>query len=177
MHVLLRQVTADDLPVLDAWRGDPDAEGEFNDFGLAPSRSTVDGNHLVVEADGHPIGTVSWQEVRYGPNDESRAVNIGIALIPEARGKGHGAVAQRMLARYLFATTPVNRVEASTDVDNLAEQKSLERAGFTREGVIRGAQFRAGAWHDLIGYSCLRDEVSAQLSEPGASDGERESDN
>ena len=160
MAVLLRQVTAADLPLLDAWRGDPLAEGEFNDFGLAPTRSTVEGNHLLVEADGEPIGTVSWQEVRYGPNDESRAVNIGIALIPDARGKGHGAVAQRMLARYLFSTTPVNRVEASTDVENIAEQKSLERAGFIREGVLRGAQFRSGSWHDMVGYACLRDEVS-----------------
>ena len=159
MAVVLRQVAVGDIPLLDEWRRDPRAEGEFNDFGLAPTRSAVDGNHLLVEADGEPIGTVSWQEVRYGPNDESRGVNIGIALIPEARGKGHGAVAQRMLARYLFATTPVNRVEASTDVENIAEQKSLERAGFTREGVLRGAQFRAGAWHDLIGYACLRDEA------------------
>ncbi|MEP6667070.1 MAG: GNAT family protein [Nocardioidaceae bacterium] len=159
MAVVLRQVVEGDLPLLDAWRADPHAEGEFNDFGLPATRSVVDGNHLVVEADGEPIGTVSWQEVRYGPNDQSRAVNIGIALIPDARGKGHGAVAQRMLARYLFATTPVNRVEASTDVENIAEQKSLERAGFTREGVLRGAQFRAGGWHDMMGYACLRDEV------------------
>jgi RimJ/RimL family protein N-acetyltransferase len=159
MAVVLRQVTADDLPLLDEWRRDPNAEGEFNDFGMTPTRSAIDGNHLVVEADGRPIGTVSWLEVRYGPNDQSRAVNVGIALIPDARGNGHGAVAQRMLARYLFATTPVNRVEASTDVENIAEQKSLERAGFTREGVLRGAQFRAGAWHDLIGYACLRDET------------------
>ena len=156
MTITLRQVTAQDLPLLDEWRADPDAEGLFNDFGLEPTGATVEGNHLVVEADGEPIGTVSWQEVRYGPNDESRAVNIGIALVPAARGKGYGAAAQRLLATYLFATTSVNRVEASTDVDNVAEQKALERAGFTREGLLRGAQFRAGGWHDLIGFSRLR---------------------
>jgi RimJ/RimL family protein N-acetyltransferase len=71
---------------------------------------------------------------------------------------GHGSAAQRMLAGYLFATTPVNRVEASTDVENIAEQKALERAGFTREGVLRGAQFRDGGWHDLVGYARLRDD-------------------
>jgi RimJ/RimL family protein N-acetyltransferase len=91
MVVALRPVTAQDLPLLDQWRQDPKAEGEFNDFGLEPARATVEGNHLVVEADGEPIGTVSWQEVRYGPNDESRAINIGIALVPSARGVGHGS--------------------------------------------------------------------------------------
>ncbi len=62
----------------------------------------------------------------------------------------------RQVAEYLFATTNVNRVEASTDVDNLAEQRALEKAGFPREGVLRGAQFRSGAHHDL--FSRLRDD-------------------
>ena len=51
----------------------------------------------------------------------------------------------------------MHRVEASTDVTNLAEQRALEKAGFTREGVLRGAQHRAdGVHHDLVGYAILR---------------------
>ncbi|MEO6713505.1 MAG: GNAT family protein, partial [Mycobacteriales bacterium] len=57
---------------------------------------------------------------------------------------------------HLFATTDVFRIEASTDVENVAEQRSLERAGFTREGVLRRAQFRSGAYHDIVLYSRLR---------------------
>lgn len=93
-----------------------------------------------------------------GPNPESAAWNIGISLMPEARGQGYGTEAQRQVAGYLFETTSINRVEASTDIENLAEQRSLEKAGFVREGVQRGAQFRAGAHHDLIVYSRLRDD-------------------
>jgi hypothetical protein len=77
-------------------------------------------------------------------------------------GQGHGAEAQRQLAAYLFATTRVERLEASTDVDNLAEQRSLEKAGFTREGVLRSAQFRDGAFHDLVLYSRLRGDRPSQ---------------
>ena len=83
---------------------------------------------------------------------------LGIDLLPDARGKGYGAEAQRLFADWLFANTPANRVEAQTDVDNVAEARSLERAGFTREGILRGAQFRAGAYHDLIVYSRLRSD-------------------
>lgn len=171
MTVRLRAVTSEDVPLLERWRGRPEDEGEFNDFGLSrqgPStlrrsveEGTVigaDGGLLVVEVDGQPIGSVSWHSEHYGPNPESRCFNIGIALVPAGRGRGHGTAAQRMLADYLFATTTVNRVEASTDVDNVAEQRALERAGFTREGVIRGAQFRRGGWHDLVGYSRLRSD-------------------
>ena len=93
-------------------------------------------------ADGEPIGIVGWHAVGYGPNAESSGWNIGIALLPEARGHGHGTDAQALLAAYLFENTDVNRIEAQTDVDNIAEQRSLEKAGFVREGTARGAQFR-----------------------------------
>ena len=43
-------------------------------------------------------------------------------------------------------------------MDNLAEQRALERAGFTREGVLRHAQFRDGGFHDMVLYSRLRDD-------------------
>lgn len=170
-RVRLRDVTLEDADMLDAWNADPVAIGEFNDFGLerdlvdrealerGPLRNDHNG-HLIIEviAEGRPIGSVGWHQVRYGPSTTSGAWNIGISLVPEARGKGFGAEAQRLLADYLFANTSVNRVEASTDVDNVAEQRSLEKAGFTREGVVRGSQFRAGAFHDLVVYSRLRDD-------------------
>ena len=99
---------------------------------------------LIVEVieTGEPIGTVGWHGIGYGPNSASRAWNIGIALIPSARGHGYGGEAQRLLAEELFRTTDANRVEASTDVENLPEQRALEKAGFTREGS--GAARRCG---------------------------------
>ncbi|MGZ8562299.1 MAG: GNAT family N-acetyltransferase [Candidatus Limnocylindria bacterium] len=169
-RVLLRDITVADADLLDAWTT-PEAQGEFNDFGMprspAPREALAAGplrnehnGQLIVElvADGSAIGTVSWHRVMNGPNPESAAWNMGIALVPEARGRGYGSEAQRQLADYLFETSDANRVEASTDVANLAEQRSLEKAGFTREGVQRGAQFRAGAYHDLVVYSRLRDD-------------------
>jgi RimJ/RimL family protein N-acetyltransferase len=88
----------------------------------------------------------------------NRAWNIGISLIPEARGQGYGPIAQQLLADYLFDTTDANRVEAQTDVENAAEQRALEKAGFVREGAARGSQYRAGRYHDLITYARLRSD-------------------
>jgi RimJ/RimL family protein N-acetyltransferase len=165
--IRLRALTDSDIPLLDA-RADPSVEGEFNDFGpikaLAALRRVVElgvtagspEGYLVVEVHGQVAGSVSWHTVAYGPNMESRCPNIGIALRPGWRGRGYGATAQRMLADYLFAASAANRVEASTDVENVAEQKALERAGFTREGVLRGAQWRNNGWHDLVSYARLR---------------------
>jgi RimJ/RimL family protein N-acetyltransferase len=65
---------------------------------------------------------------------------------------------------YLFAHTQVNRVEAVTEVTNFGEQRALEKAGFTREGILRGTTFRQGQWHDQVIYSVLRHEV--ELEDP-----------
>ena len=59
----------------------------------------------------------------------------------------------------LFRHTATNRVEAHTDVDNTAEQRALEAAGFQREGIIRGAQWRDGAYRDGYLYSILRSDL------------------
>lgn len=115
-----------------------------------------DEGRLVVELDGRPVGAVQYFPSHYGPNRGSQALMLGISIEPESRGQGVGSRAQRLVADYLFRETLTHRVEASTDVENRAEQRALEKAGFTREGVIRGAQWRSGAWHDLVLYGRLR---------------------
>jgi len=173
LPIRLRDATLGDADLLDGWARSPAAKGEFNDFGPPPDdgsatrQSLAEGplrnernGQLIIErvADGRPIGTVGWHEVHYSPPPKSRAWNIGISLVPEARGQGYGGIAQRLLADHLFDTTDANRVEAQTDVENVAEQRALEKAGFVREGIARGSQFRAGAHHDLVTYSRLRND-------------------
>ncbi len=174
-RVRLREATLADAAVVDAWNADPDFAGEYGDFGgplhgplakqLAHGQRQLGAYRgaLLVEriADGVLIGDVSWHPERYGPNAESTAVNFGITLAPEFRGQGLGVEAQRLLAELLFELYPdLARVEASTDVTNHPEQRALEKAGLTREGVLRRAQYRRGAHHDLVLYSLVRDELS-----------------
>lgn len=173
-EVRLRPVTLNDLPWLVARYTEAET-GPWNWFGFRSETEIVrhfdqDGflgelsGKLIVELDGDdgpvPIGDVSWHAVDYGPPPASRGWNIGITLCPEWRGFGHGTRAQRRLAEHLLATTPVERIEASTDVENAAERRSLEKAGFTFEGVLRRAQFRGGAWRDLASYSLVRTDLA-----------------
>jgi RimJ/RimL family protein N-acetyltransferase len=170
-QIVLRELRPEDIPLLTLWEQRAAQDQPFNHFDHPDRASrfsegfpeggfiTPDQGRLIIElTDGTVLGDLSWHQERYGPNAESAAFNIGIALLPAHRGKGYGSRAQRLLARHLFATSGVNRVEASTDIDNVAEQRALSKAGFTREGVLRGAQFRAGAFHDLVLYSILRGE-------------------
>jgi RimJ/RimL family protein N-acetyltransferase len=169
--VRMRDIELADADVVD-WLNDQKEVGGFNDFGLpttptprdalarGPLRNEYNGNLLVETLSGEPIGTVQWRAVFYGPPGDSRAWQIGIELKPDARGKGYGTEAQRLLADWLFQATDANRVEAGTDIENVAEQRSLEKSGFVRDGVLRGSQFRAGAYHDLVIYSRLRSDSS-----------------
>jgi RimJ/RimL family protein N-acetyltransferase len=176
-QVTLRPVTEDDLPFLARLRNDPAAAGQYGWFGWRdPGRDPRrwaesgllgdSGGTLIVLLDDDCAGSVSWRKVPAGPI--ASCWNIGITLAPEFRGRGCGSAAQRLLARYLFAHTLAYRVEASTETSNIAEQRALEKAGFTREGVLRGAMFRQGEWHDLVVYSVLRDEVTLDDATPEA---------
>jgi len=102
---------------------------------------------LIVE-DGIPVGDMSAHPHFYGPNAGSKAMNMGITIADEHRGRGIGTQAQRMLAELLHSRGVV-RVEASTDISNIAEQRALAKAGFICEGTLRGAQMRGDGRHDL----------------------------
>jgi RimJ/RimL family protein N-acetyltransferase len=171
-------VTEDDLSWLASQRNSPAASGPYEWHGWGdPQREhkrwaesgLLDdrGGTLIVQYGPDRVGSISWLRVQTGPTAFSWMIGIGLA--PQFRGRGYGSAAQRLLARYLFAHTQVNRVEAITEITNLAEQRALEKAGFTREGVLRGSTFRRGRWHDQVIYSVLRDEVN--LDESAADDG------
>jgi RimJ/RimL family protein N-acetyltransferase len=104
------------------------------------------------------VGELSWLKVFNGPPPNGDCWNMGIWIAPEHRGKGHGTESQRLGAAYLFAHTLMERVEAGTEADNVGEQRALEKAGFTREGVLRRACFRGGEWRDMVVFSKLRGE-------------------
>lgn len=177
-QVTLRPVNEDDLAWLASLRDGPAATGPHEWHGWSDSRrehkqwaeSGLLGDHggtLIIMHGADRVGSISWCRVQTGPTAFNRAIGIGLA--PEFRGRGYGSAAQRQMARYLFAHTQANRVEATTEITNVSEQRALEKAGFTREGVMRGTTFRQGVWHDQILYSVLRDEVD--LAEPAAEDG------
>jgi RimJ/RimL family protein N-acetyltransferase len=172
--VTLRTFTEGELAYFDSLPGS--AADPYSFFGFPRGTAAVrtrwaehrligDGEGtLAVDLEDAVIGDVSWHTVPYGPPPMSNAFNIGIRMLPAHQGQGHGTNAQTALAEYLLATYPVNRIEAGTDVSNRAEQRSLEKAGFIREGVLRGAQWRSGRWNDMVLYARLRTDTPSQTA-------------
>ena len=178
--ICLRQVRRDDLSWMVSMAADREAVGEHNWSGPVDLDDLLGrlhhqfqcdgfidrrGGRLVVEFDGEPIGDVSWRPQQWGPSNGSVCPAIGIAILPQFRGKGYGTTAQRLLVAHLFGEYGVHRVQSDTAADNLAEQRALEKAGLTREGVVRNAEERDGRFHDHVLYSILRDEWLAAQGE------------
>jgi ribosomal-protein-alanine N-acetyltransferase len=122
---------------------------------LGPENSRL---MVEVEVEREPVaaGFVSWTLRDFG--GPTKHWEIGIALLPEWRGRGIGWRTQAMLCDYLFKHTPFQRIEAGTHAENIAEQRSLVKAGFQLEGVIRACEFRDGRWCDGYLYSRLRED-------------------
>ena len=170
--VSLRPFREQDMPFLERLGSDPSVTGRYVWAGFRDPRIRrrrwekdgyvgADSTALAVVGEDPEsglesvIGIASWEaKDRGGP--PGGCYEIGLALLPEHRGHGIGTVAHQVIVRHLFGCTLAHRLEAQTDVDNIAEQHALERAGFRREGVLRGARFREGAWRDMLIYGLLR---------------------
>ena len=77
---------------------------------------------------------------------------IGYWMVPEARRRGVGARASRMLASWALTTLGLERLELLAHPKR-ASQRLAERAGFTREGMLRRYRPPRGR-EDLVMFSC-----------------------
>jgi RimJ/RimL family protein N-acetyltransferase len=165
-QVSLRPFREDELSFLDQLTADRSITGPYVWAGFRDTRSRRRrwekdgyvgiGSTAVAVVDGDTLmGIATWEaNDRGGPL--GGCYEIGLALLPKYRGRGLGTTAQRLLVRHLFDCTLAHRIEAQTDVGNIAEQTALERIGFRREGLLRSARFRQGTWHDMLMYGLLR---------------------
>jgi ribosomal-protein-alanine N-acetyltransferase len=162
--ITLRPVQEHELPLVLRIHTDPAVPGDFQWFGFRPKRAIdlerrfaedglvgSDSSTLAIALDdGTCAGVVSHR-----PAGDQGNLEIGICVFPEHRGRGIGTEAQRLLVDHLLATTPAHRIQAMTELGNVAEERALERVGFTREGVFRGYGFRDGAVVADVGCSAI----------------------
>ena len=165
---LLRPVTASDLDLFETEFSTEVGTGSWQWFGFTPMHGLrrrfaetglldADGGVLTVESDGVAVGRVEWFPSTWGRPATSSCWSIAAGLRASYRGRGIGTEAQQQLTEYLFLHTRAQRVQAFTDVTNIAEQRALEKAGFEREGTVRSGQWRQGQWRDQVLYSILRE--------------------
>ena len=88
----------------------------------------------------------------------SRHAEVGIALVPEARGKGVGTEALRQLVAFAFTRRNLRRLYLWVLSSNVAGIASYQKVGFVEEGRHREHCWVRGAYQDEIAMGLLRSE-------------------
>jgi [ribosomal protein S5]-alanine N-acetyltransferase len=94
--------------------------------------------------------------VIFGVRRDAQRCEVGYWLLPAARGRHAASRAVALVCAWAFGELGMQRVQAAAAVDNAASLKTLERAGFTREGVMRSfIPTDDGGRDDYVLYSRL----------------------
>ena len=80
---------------------------------------------------------------------------IGYWTAPWARGRHVMSAAARLVRDWAVADLGLERLELTTDVDNVASQRTAESIGFRREGIMRGYLTCRGVRRDSVLYGLL----------------------
>ena len=175
--VRLRPIRASEFPTIHAWYQDPDRVAPFDRYaadtydefvrsteGAADDPTSLAPRFAVAElASDRLVGVVG----HYVPHPVLEYLEVWYLIGAEdARGRGYGREAVRLLVGYLFATRSIERVGASVDVENVASNRLAAGLGFRCEGMLRSALFHHGRWHDVNLYGITRSEW-AEKHPPG----------
>jgi len=106
--------------------------------------STIDSGELVGDLAVHFI--------------DQEQVEVGFTVCPNQQGKGVATEALSRFLRYIFDELNKHRVVATTDVENTASYRLIEKLAFRREGHLIKNVFFKGAWGDEYQYALLRSE-------------------
>ena len=171
--VYLSPMCLDDAEAFTEW---------FNDLGtsrfltLASAQITLHGEreHLVALSKGQVYSIIERGTDRLLGNcglveidQTSRSAEVGIFIGPaDARGKGYGTEALRLLCDYAFNALGIHSIMLRVYAYNTRAIASYRKAGFKELGRRRQAHFYAGAYHDIIMMDLLAEEFGPSALPP-----------
>ena len=108
-----------------------------------------------IAADGTAAGCVS---LTLGGDVYRRSAELGYWLGEPLWGRGIMTEAVGRICREGFAAWDIVRIHAVSYARNAASRRVLEKAGFTREGILRQSVYKNGEVLDACLYALLREE-------------------
>jgi [ribosomal protein S5]-alanine N-acetyltransferase len=170
-RLTLRPVRLGDAEAISAYASDPEVTKYLV---FAPHRSLADADEflrMAVErnstmgasrtflierkADGIAIGS-------FDVRPEDGRVEIGYAIARRFWNQGYATEALREALALLLAEPRIYRVEAYHDMDNPASGRVMEKAGMSREGVLRNHSVHPNVStepRDMILYAAVKQPV------------------
>lgn len=172
-NVSVRPMMAGDAALIAGWFSDPAYMGRFNnvwpvtpeqmarDIGMAPGDRSGGMFVIVENATGQPAGSIGYFSP-YALSDFFKGYEIWYQVHPDFRGRGIARQAACLLTNHLFDALPVERLQATIDLENEASIRVIERSGMQRDGIYRKVTFLHGRYADMFLYSITRDDWKSE---------------
>ena len=164
----LRRPRAADAPAIFEYASDPEV-ARYADWPISRSIDSVE-ERLRLRADEWSSGDELYWVLTLRPDDRAigaiactisgHTAEFGFLLARGFWRNGYATEAARAIVEWVFSVPTVWRLAATCDIDNLASARVLEKAGLTREGILRRAIVRpnmTGKPRDALLYSKVRE--------------------
>ena len=159
------------LPLFARWGND---FAVARTFGGTPRPRTLEALAAAYDAGtGHEYGFAVYERAGWRPigwtylfdlDWRARTAGFGIVLgEADARGRGYGTEATRLMLDYAFVALGLHSVMLTTDSYNLAGQAAYRKAGFREFGRRRECAPLNGTLHDWVYMDCLASEFESPV--------------
>lgn len=172
--IYLRLMTPDDTDLIVAWRNSDAVRKNFIYQELFTReghenwiRTQIGTGHVVQTiicetATDRPLGSVYIRDIDRQHQKAEYGIFIGEA---DARGRGIGTAAAKLMLRYCFEEEGLHRIYLRALAGNEQAVRSYEKAGFVREGYLRDDVRIDGEYRDIIWMAAIAGQPSERLPE------------
>lgn len=157
--IYLRLMTYEDTDNIVAWRNSDAVRRNFIYQELFTRESHENWIHTMVEtgkvvqtiicelSTNQPLGSVYIRDIDRHHNKAEYGIFIGE---PQARGRGIGTAAAKLMLRYCFEEEKLHRIFLRAFATNQQAIRSYEKAGFVREALLRDDVCIDGKYCDIV---------------------------
>lgn len=165
--IYLRLMTYEDTDNIVAWRNSEDVRKRFLYRGLFTRESHEAWIKNMIETGkvvqmmicdlsmDKPLGSVYIRDIDRTSRKAEYGIFIGEA---EARGRGIGTAAAKLMLRYCFEEEKLHKVFLRVIADNMQAYRSYEKAGFKKEAYLKDEVFVDGEYLDIVFMAVLESE-------------------
>lgn len=165
--IYLRLMTLEDTDRIVAWRNSDAVRRNFIYQELFTREVHENWVHTQVET-GHvvqmiiceiatqkPLGSVYIRDIDRQHNKAEYGIFIGES---DARGRGVGTAAAKLMLRYCFQEEGLHRIYLRALAENVQAIRSYEKAGFQREGYLRDDVCIDGEYRDIVWMAAVKNQ-------------------